>query len=105
MTFLAIEAQLPWAEDVRVTEDSLRVELSDGRSVWTPLAWYPRLVHGTVAERANWELVGKGAGIRWPDLDEDVSVEGLIAGRASGESQRSLRRWLATRMAVSGDAT
>lgn len=97
MTFSAIEVQVPWAEDVSVTEDALGVELSDGRTVWAPLAWYPRLVHGSETERANWELIGNGAGIRWPDLDEDVSVEGLIAGRSSDESQRSLRRWLAAR--------
>lgn len=97
MTFSAIEAQVPWAEDVSVTEDALGVELSDGRTVWAPLAWYPRLVHGSKAERANWKLIGNGVGIRWPDLDEDVSVEGLLAGRSSGESQRSLRRWLVER--------
>lgn len=97
MTFSAIESQVPWAEDVSVTEDALRVELSDGRTVLAPLAWYPRLVHGSAAERANWKLIGNGAGIRWPDLDEDVSVEGLLAGRPSGESQQSLREWLAAR--------
>ncbi len=83
-----------------MTEDALRVELSDGRTVWVPVAWYPRLVHATVRERANWELIGNGVGIRWPDLDEDVSVEGLIAGRSSGESQRSLRRWLEARASM-----
>lgn len=98
MTFSAIEVQLPWAEDVTVTEDTLQVELSDGRTVSVPVAWYPRLVHATARERANWELTGSGVGIRWPDLDEDVSVEGLIAGRSSGESQRSLRRWLDARV-------
>ena len=102
MTFSAIEVQVPWAEAVNVTEDTLRVELSDGRTVWVPVAWYPRLVHATARERANWELIGSGAGIRWPDLDEDVSVEGLIAGRSSGESQRSLRRWLEARTSRRG---
>ena len=63
-----------------------------------PVAWYPRLVHATATERANWELIGSGVDIRWPDLDEDVSVEGLVAGRSSGESQRFLRRWLETRV-------
>ncbi len=62
-----------------------------------PLAWFPRLVHGTPAQRANWRLIGGGAGIHWPDLDEDVSAEGLLAGRRSGESQESLRRWLQER--------
>lgn len=97
MTFSAIEVQIPWAEDVSVTEDTLQVDLSDGRTVSVPVAWYPRLIHATAGERANWELIGSGVGIRWPDLDEDVSVAGLIAGRSSGESQMSLRRWLEAR--------
>ena len=94
-----IEAQIPEAEEVSVTADTLQVELSDGRTLSVPLAWYPRLVHATPDERNNWELIGNGQGIRWPDLDEDVSVEGLIAGRPSGESQRSFKRWLETRQA------
>ena len=85
------------AQDVAVTEDTLTVELTDGRSISAPLAWYPRLVHGTVKERAGWRLIDQGAGISWPALDEDVSVESLLAGRASGESQRSLKRWLTQR--------
>ena len=89
-----IEVRIPEAEDVTVTEDTLRAELSDGRTISVPLAWYPRLVHATQAERDNWELIGDGQGIRWPDLDEDLSIEGLIAGRPSGESQRSFKRWL-----------
>ena len=99
-----IEAQVPAAEHVRVTEDTLRAELSDGRTISVPLAWYPRLVHATRAERDNWELIGDGHGIHWPDLDEDLSVEGLIAGRASRESQRSLERWLQARSAGRGVA-
>ncbi len=89
------------AQDVTVTEDTLTVELSDGRSISVPLAWYPRLVHGTPEERANWRLIGQGAGIHWPALDEDISVENLLAGRASGESQRSLKRWLSQRASSS----
>lgn len=85
------------AEDVKVTENALTVELSDGRSISVPLAWYPRLVHGTPEELSNWRLVGQGVGIHWPALDEDISVENLLAGRASGESQRSLKRWLSQR--------
>ena len=92
-----IEAQIPEAEEVSVSEDTLHVELSDGRAISVPLAWYPRLVHATPDERSNWELIGNGQGIRWPDLDEDVSVEGLIAGRPSGESLRSFKRWLEAR--------
>jgi len=86
-----------YAQHVNVTEDTLTVELSDGRSLSVPLAWYPRLLHGTPEERANWRLIGQGVGINWPALDEDVSVENLLAGQASGESQRSLKRWLAQR--------
>ena len=78
----------------------LTVELSDGRSISAPLAWYPRLLHGTREERANWRLVGRGMGIHWPALDEDISVENLLTGKASGESQRSLKRWLEQRSDV-----
>jgi hypothetical protein len=80
-----------------VTDDTLTVDLSDGRSISVPLAWFPRLAHGTLEERANWELIGRGEGIHWPELDEDISVEGLIAGRPSGESQQSLAKWLQRR--------
>jgi hypothetical protein len=69
----------------------------DGRTLTVPLAWYPRLAHGRPEERANWRLIGRGEGIHWPDLDEDISVDGLLAGRRSGESQASLARWLAER--------
>ena len=94
-----IEAHIPAAEDLSVTEDTLEAELADGRTIAVPLAWYPRLLHATKAERDHWELIGAGQGIRWPDLDEDLSVEGLIAGRASRESQRSFKRWLKARRA------
>jgi len=82
---------------VSVTDDTLTVELSDGRSISAPLAWYPRLLHGTVEERRRWRLIGQGLGIHWPDLDEDVSVENLLLGRPSAESQNSLKKWLAQR--------
>ena len=98
-----IEVSVPEAEDVVVTEDTLRAELSDGRAISVPLAWYPRLVHATQEERDNWKLIGGGQGVHWPDLDEDLSVEGLIAGRSSGESQRSLKRWLEARYADPDD--
>jgi len=84
---------------VTVTNDSLVVDLKDGRAVSAPLAWYPRLLHGTPEERDNWRLIGGGEGIHWPDLDEDLSIESLISGRPSGESQASLKRWLETRKA------
>ena len=77
-----------------MTEHTLSAELSDGRSISVPLAWYPRLVHATEQQRDNWWLIGGGEGIHWPDLDEDISVEGLLVGRPSGESQQSLQRWL-----------
>lgn len=86
------------AETVTVTEDALSVELSDGRSISAPLAWYPRLLHGTPEERSNWRLIGQGTGVHWPALDEDISVQNLLTGKASGESQRSLKRWLAHRV-------
>ena len=94
-----LKVQIPEAEEVSITEDTLQVELSDGRTLCVPLAWYPRLVHATQEERNNWELIGEGQGIRWPDLDEDLSVEGLIAGRPSRESQRSFKRWLEAKRA------
>lgn len=88
------------AQSVTVTEDTLVVDLVDGRTVSVPLPWYPRLAHGTALERANWRLIGRGEGIHWPDLDEDISVAGLLAGRPSGETQTSLRRWLESRQAA-----
>jgi len=85
------------ATRVEISDVALTVELVDGRSVSVPLLWYPRLVDATSAERENWRLIGRGEGIHWPDLDEDISVTGLLAGRRSGESQRSLKRWLGSR--------
>ena len=89
--------KIPAAKDVIVTEDTLQAELANGRAISVPLAWYPRLVHAAQAERDNWELIAAGEGIHWPDLDEDLSVEGLIAGRPSQEVQRSFKRWLKAR--------
>jgi len=97
MSTSAVELSIPDAIDVSISEDALSVELSDGRTIVVPLDWYPRLTHATDAERANWRLIGKGQGIHWGDLDEDLSVEGLLVGRPSGESQSSLRKWLASR--------
>lgn len=85
---------LPKAVDVKVAEDSLTVELSDGRSVSAPLAWFPRLLHANMKERKHWRLIGNGHGIHWTDLDEDISVEGLLAGQPSGESRASFGKWL-----------
>ena len=94
MATLAIEMQVPDAVDVRVTEDTLSVELSDGRTISVPLGWFPRLEYATPSERANWRLIGNGRGIHWEDIDEDISVEGLLSGKPSGESQASFKKWL-----------
>jgi hypothetical protein len=95
MTISALDR--PSAVAVTIDDQSLSVELSDGRTIAAPLAWYPRLLHATPKERACWRLVADGEGIHWPDLDEDVSVEGLIAGRPSMETADSLAHWLAGR--------
>jgi len=97
MSISAIEIDVPNAIDVTLTDDTLSVELSDGRSISVPLAWYPRLVHADEAERGVWRFIGHGEGIHWEALDEDLSVEGLLAGKRSGESQRSFQRWLSLR--------
>jgi hypothetical protein len=97
MSTSTTEIRLADAVDVRITDEALTVDLSDGRSVSVPTAWFPRLAGGTPAERRNWRLIGTGQGIHWPELDEDISVEGLLAGRPSGESQRSLQRWMEQR--------
>lgn len=97
MNTLAIELRPAQVQGVTVTEDELTVMLADGRTISVPLVWYPRLLHGTEEERRNWRLLGGGQGIHWPELDEDISIEHLLAGIASGESQRSLQRWLAAR--------
>ena len=82
------------ATNLRFTDESLIVDLADGRTVTVPLSWYPRLVHATKKERENWETVLNGEGFHWPDLDEDLSVDGFVKGRPSGESKRSFARWL-----------
>jgi len=97
MTTLAIELRMASAQSVQVTSDALIVDLSDGRTVSVPLAWFPRLLQGTPKERKNWRLIGEGEGIHWPDLDEDISVENLILGKPSGESQKSFKKWLEKR--------
>ena len=81
----------PRATDVKVSEDELSVRLADGRSVTVPLAWFPKLLHASAAQRSNWRLLGDGAGIHWPDVDEDLSVEGLLRGSAApGASRRAV---------------
>ena len=81
------------AQNISVSDDALVADLEDGRTITVPLAWFPRLAHGTPA----WRLIAGGEGIHWPDLDEDISIESLLAGRRSGETQESLRRWLQRR--------
>jgi Protein of unknown function (DUF2442) len=97
MSTLPSEVRVALAQRVIVTDDALVVDLVDGRTVSVPLSWYPRLEHGTPAERGNWRLIGRGEGIHWPELDEDINVSGLLAGRPSGETQASLRTWLDSR--------
>ena len=96
MTTLTLEID-PIAVEVTVTDEKLIVGLADGRSITIPLEWYPRLTHGSSEERQNWQLLGDGYAIEWPDLDEHIGIEGLLAGRRSSESEKSLERWLATR--------
>lgn len=100
MTSSALDIKTPAALSVTVGDDCLTVDLMDGRTISAPMAWYPRLLHATAAERANHRLMGAGQGIHWPDLDEDISVESLLDGRPSMEGAASLKRWLAGRGAV-----
>ncbi|MFZ1729998.1 MAG: DUF2442 domain-containing protein [Bacteroidota bacterium] len=97
MSTLAIEREVVLAENVTITDDTLSVDLSDGRTISVPLGWYPRLSHGSREERNIWRLIGRGKGIHWEELDEDLSVEQLLAGVPSGESQSSLSHWLSKR--------
>ena len=85
------------AQSVTIGDDALIAHLADGRTITVPLAWFPRLLNGTMTERSNFRLIGGGSGIHWPDLDEDISVASLLAGQRSGETQESLRRWLKSR--------
>jgi hypothetical protein len=94
MNTLTIDIQIPKAQNVIITEDTLTVDLIDGRTISVPFAWYPRLLHSTPKERNNWRIIGDKEGIQWSDLDEDISVENLLSGKPSGESQRSFKRWL-----------
>ena len=96
MTTLTLEAE-PIASQVTVTDEKLIIDLMDGRSLIVSLNWYPRLMYASTEERQNWQLLGDGYAIEWVDLDEHIGVEGSLAGRRSGESQRSLERWLFTR--------
>ena len=87
--------EVPGATELQLGDDTLHAELSDGRRIAVPLAWYPRLLHATLAEQGNWVIIAGGQHLHWPDLDEDISVEMLLTGRKSGESLTSLPDLLA----------
>ena len=97
MNISTVEIKVPSAIGVEVSESTLSIELNDGRTISVPVGWYPRLTHATRKERDNWKIIGGGQGIHWEDIDEDISVEGLLQGNPSGESQSSLRKWLKSR--------
>jgi hypothetical protein len=101
MSSLVVEVQEPRGKSVKVSDQELTVDLVDGRTIMVPLVWFPRLWHGTPQERNHFEIFGDGAYIHWPDLDEDLAVAGLLAGQHSGESPRSLKKWLDSRKARS----
>jgi len=93
----AVMLTLARVVNVTVTDDTLSVDLEDGRTISVPIGWYPRLAHGTPAERAHFQTSGAGYGVYWPDLDEDIGVEGLLLGKKSAESPASFERWLQQR--------
>ena len=98
MNSLTVELlEIPTVQKVEISDTALTVDISDGRTISVPLSWYPRLVHGSEADRNNYKLIGNGSGIHWNDLDEDISVQNLIIGQPSGESQKSFQRWLNAR--------
>jgi hypothetical protein len=101
MSTLVLEME-PAISGAAVTDEELALDLADGRSIRVPLSWYPRLFFASTAERQEFHLLGDGYAIEWPDLDEHIGIEGLLAGRHSGESQKSLKRWLASRQTPSG---
>ena len=97
MSIFVTEIKVAKAQNVSITDDSLIVDLDDGRTITVPLGWYPRLLQASSEELKNWRLIGKGEGIHWQDLDEDISVENLLSAKQSGESPESFKRWLAKR--------
>ena len=101
MNSLTVEIlEVPAVQKVDIDDEALTVDLSDGRTISIPLAWYPRLVHGSNTERNNYRLIGNGSGIHWNDLDEDISVQNILVGNPSGESQKSFQKWLADRLST-----
>ena len=101
MSFAAKRIEIQRIIGVAVTENTLTVDLEDGRTLSVPIGWYPRLAHGTAEERNRFEIAGGGYGIHWPDLDEDIGVEGLLLGKQSMESPASLEAWLRSRKQAS----
>ena len=98
MTSSTIELlTIPLIQKVTITDDTLSVDLSDGRTISVPLAWYPRLLNGSILERNDYRLIADGNGIHWHQLDEDISLKNLILGQPSGETQTSFQRWLKNR--------
>jgi hypothetical protein len=97
MNSLVAEQRAPRARSVTVSEESLTVDLTDGRTIIVPLVWYPRLWHGKPKERNHFEIFADGTYVHWPDLDEDLTVAGLLAGLPSAESPKSLKQWLKQR--------
>ncbi len=97
MSSLEIKRQDAQASKVRVTDNTLTVDLNDGRTIAVPLEWYPRLSHATKKERQSWKLIAGGRGIHWPEIDEDISVINLLVGQPSAESQTSFKKWLGNR--------
>ena len=102
MSSFATDVKPATATAVQVTDDTLSVELADGRTIAVPLEWYLRLAHATAQERSAWRFIGGGSGIHWSALDEDISIENLLFGKPSGESQASFKKWLAGRSARTG---
>jgi hypothetical protein len=97
MSALKIEQAEAKAQHVKVTADRLTVDLTDGRTVSVPVAWFPRLLHGSARERNNWRFMARGQGIHWVDLDEDISVDDLLQGQQSRESHTSFEKWMQNR--------
>jgi hypothetical protein len=97
MSSSTVETSKAIARNVTVRNETLSVELVDGRLISVPLSWFPRLVHATRKERNTWRLIAGGRGIHWPDVDEDISVANLLDGHPSGESQTSFKKWLSER--------
>lgn len=93
-----VKLEISTAKNITITEDALIVDLRNGRTIPVPLAWYPRLLHASQKDCNNWRLIEKGQCIHCGDIDEDISVAGLLAGKPSGESQASFKKWLEGRI-------